>query len=72
MAGFDGYGGYLGIDLGATGFFRTAHYRERWWIVDPAGHPFFSQGINHVTFDGTFSWVHLGGGTAGAFQITSG
>lgn len=53
VAGFDEYGGYLGIDLGATGFFRTAHYRERWWIVDPAGHPFFSQGINHVTFDGT-------------------
>lgn len=27
--------------------------RRAWWLVDPDGHPFFSQGINHTTFTGT-------------------
>ncbi len=53
VSGFDRFGGYAAIDLGATGFFRTAQHEGRWWLVDPDGHPFFSQGINHVTFAGT-------------------
>ena len=50
---FDAYGGALAVALPATGFFRTAQVGGRWWIVDPEGHPFFSQGVNNVTFDGT-------------------
>ncbi len=51
--GFDRYGGYTGITVEATGFFRTERIDGRWWLVDPDGHPFFSQGINHATFIGT-------------------
>ncbi len=53
VSGFDRDGGYLGVDLGATGYFHTARYGGRWWLVTPEGHPFWSQGINHVAFDGT-------------------
>lgn len=53
VSGFDAHGGYLGVQLEATGFFRVQRYEGRWWLVTPAGHPFFSQGVNHVTFAGT-------------------
>ena len=32
----------------ATGFFRTEHDGERWWLVDPEGHGFYSLGLNAV------------------------
>lgn len=51
--GFDAYGGFTGVALDATGYFRTERVDDRWWLVDPDGHPFFSQGINHATFVGT-------------------
>lgn len=53
MSGFDRYGGSTSMTLEATGAFRTAEIGGRWWLVDPDGHPFFSQGINNVTFEGT-------------------
>lgn len=53
ISGFGRYGGYTGITLDATGYFRTEQIDGRWWLVDPDGHPFFSQGINHTTFTGT-------------------
>jgi hypothetical protein len=33
----------------ATGFFRTAFARDRWWLVTPDGRPFYANGIDHVT-----------------------
>jgi agarase len=51
--GFDRWGGWTGRTLDATGFFRTEQVDGGWWLVDPDGHPFFSQGVNHVSFDGT-------------------
>jgi agarase len=51
--GFDQYGGWNGTSLGATGAFRTAQVDGRWWLVDPDGHPFFSNGVNHVVAEGT-------------------
>lgn len=33
----------------ATGFFRTAAARGRWWLVTPEGRPFYANGIDHVT-----------------------
>lgn len=41
--------------LAATGFYRTerrpdASGRERWWLVDPRGRPFFSLGVNAIQF----------------------
>ena len=48
--GRDPYGGLLnGPALPATGFFRTAEYGGRWWLVTPAGHLFFSLGVNDIT-----------------------
>lgn len=41
------YGGYLpGPTLRATGFFRTEKYKGKWYLVDPEGKLFFSQGIH--------------------------
>jgi hypothetical protein len=48
-AGWDKYGGWAaGPVLEATGFFRTEKYQDKWWLVDPDGHLFFSQGIDCV------------------------
>lgn len=43
------YGGWsAGPQLEATGFFRTAKHEGNWWLVDPEGRLFFSQGIDCV------------------------
>jgi hypothetical protein len=48
-AGWDQYGGWAnGPRLDATGFFRTQKYEGKWWLVDPDGRLFFSQGIDCV------------------------
>ena len=35
----------------ATGYFTTVHKHGRWFFVTPAGQPFFSTGVDHVTSD---------------------
>ncbi|HEX4120012.1 MAG TPA: beta-galactosidase [Verrucomicrobiae bacterium] len=46
---WDKYGGASsGPKLDATGFFRTQKYRGKWWLVDPDGRLFFSDGIDCV------------------------
>lgn len=45
----DRFGGWLGTQLRATGFFRTEKRGGRWLLVSPEGHPFFSLGVNAVT-----------------------
>jgi len=48
--GWDKYGGWgAGPLVKATGFFRTEKYHGKWWLVDPDGHLFFSQGIDCVS-----------------------
>lgn len=63
---FDAYGGWLGKRKEATGFFRTEHDGDRWWLIDPLGHPFFSVGPDCVRpfmggpiqgIEGLFSWI---------------
>jgi hypothetical protein len=45
----DKYGGWAaGPRLEATGHFRTAKYRDQWWLVDPEGRLFWSEGIDCV------------------------
>jgi hypothetical protein len=40
----------------ATGFFRTARVQEKWVLIDPHGHPFFSTGMNLVAAEaGSFA-----------------
>lgn len=52
---WDQYGGWAkGPLLKATGFFRTEKRGGKWWLVDPEGRLFFSQGIDCVRmFDAT-------------------
>jgi hypothetical protein len=46
---WDKYGGWkTGPLLLGTGFFRTAKYRGKWWLVDPDGRLFFSNGIDCI------------------------
>lgn len=42
------WGGWTERQFEATGFFRTHHDGDRWWLVDPDGHPFVSIGLNTV------------------------
>ncbi|MFH1069443.1 MAG: hypothetical protein V1794_07445, partial [Candidatus Glassbacteria bacterium] len=52
-ADWDRYGGWeKGPKLKATGFFYTAKYEGKWWLVDPEGRLFFSHGIDCVISEG--------------------
>jgi hypothetical protein len=42
------WGGWKERAFEATGFFRTQHDGQRWWLVDPEGHPFWSAGCDCV------------------------
>jgi hypothetical protein len=51
---WDQYGGWAaGPKLEATGFFRVQKHEGKWWLVDPLGHLFWSQGIDCVGEDGS-------------------
>jgi len=39
--------------VSARRFFRVRELGGRWWLVDPAGRPFFAVGTNRVTFHAT-------------------
>ncbi|MCL1888456.1 MAG: hypothetical protein FWF96_06255, partial [Kiritimatiellaeota bacterium] len=52
------WGGDASRKWDATGFFRTAFEENRWWLVDPDGHPFWSAGMDCVR-------AHISGYTAG-------
>ncbi|MBT8045086.1 MAG: beta-galactosidase, partial [Verrucomicrobiae bacterium] len=48
---FNKYGGWVnGPKLKATGYFYTTKHHGKWWLVDPSGCLFFSQGINTVGY----------------------
>lgn len=62
-AHWDQYGGWAnGPKLDTTGFFRTQKVKGKWWLVDPEGRLFFSQGIDCVSYheqtptEGRESW----------------
>jgi len=49
--GWNQYGGWLdGPKLEATGRFRVAKWRDKWWFVDPDGRLFWSHGLVRVTW----------------------
>jgi hypothetical protein len=46
--GWSRYGGTQSKRFKATGFFRTEHDGQRWWLVDPDGYGFFSAGLDCI------------------------
>jgi hypothetical protein len=46
--GWSKWGGWKEKTFDATGFFRTEHDGERWWLVDPDGCAFWSAGMDCV------------------------
>lgn len=53
--GYDSWGGWQGISTTATGRFRTERIDGVWWLITPAGHGFFSVGVDHLRPGGDFS-----------------
>jgi hypothetical protein len=52
--GFSEWGGLAArVEKGTkpNGFFRTHYDGTRWWLLDPAGHPFWSTGLDSVRVD---------------------
>ncbi len=44
----DRFGGDDSRKYIATGFFRTQKINDRWWVIDPSGHPFYVVAMNGV------------------------
>ncbi|MEO6800307.1 MAG: beta-agarase [Rhodanobacter sp.] len=58
IGGVDAYGGRLDVQgLHQTGWFHAQKHGDRWYLVTPAGHAFFSLGVNAVASDGGRSYV---------------
>ena len=58
MAGRSKYGGWAnGPKLEATGYFRTEKIEDKWALVDPEGHVFFSSGIANVRLANTTTFT---------------
>jgi hypothetical protein len=45
---WDSFGGWKDNKFNATGYFRTEHDGQRWWIVDPEGNSFLSIGVDCI------------------------
>jgi hypothetical protein len=48
---FSRWGGWQAKRVASTGFFRTHHDGNRWWLVDPEGCLFWSTGLDCVRVD---------------------
>lgn len=44
----DKFGGNAGATYKATGYFRTEKINDRWWVIDPAGHPIVITAVNSI------------------------
>jgi hypothetical protein len=50
-AAFSAWGGLAARTASPGRFFRTHHDGQRWWLLDPDGHPFWSAGLDSVNVD---------------------
>lgn len=53
------YGGWLDVQLEATGHFRTTLYKDAWYLVDPDGYLFFGAGPNSVKAESAYASISL-------------
>lgn len=51
------YGGRADRQLKATGHFRVQQVGDRWWVIDPAGSPWYAMGVCSVRMNGTQAGV---------------
>lgn len=56
-AGWSRYGGWLDKKFDATGFFHIRHDGRRWWLVDPDGYAFISNGVCYGSRMGVHGFV---------------
>jgi hypothetical protein len=56
---FSRWGGWTGRQVEGTGFFRTHHDGDRWWLVDPGGYLFWSAGLDCVSVDTIAAYTGL-------------
>ncbi len=54
-AGWSRCGGWLEKRFEATGWFRREHDGRRWWLVDPDGYAFFSNGVCYGNRTGIYA-----------------
>lgn len=52
--GFSKWGGWTEKRFDATGFFRLERENDKWWLVDPDGYAFFSNGVCYGERVGVF------------------
>ena len=58
--GWSRYGGWLNKRFDQTGWFHTVHDGRRWWLVDPDGYAFFSNGMCYGNRTGIYGMAdHL-------------
>lgn len=70
IPGLDTFGGRTDLPvLKATGFFHAQKQGDRWWLVTPEGHAFFSLGVNAVNLTDARTYVQ---GREFMFADTSG
>lgn len=55
--GWSSWGGWTGIKSEATGFFRIEKINNRWWLIDPDGYAFFSNGVCYAERAGVFGFT---------------
>jgi len=55
--GWSKFGGYTELRFDATGFFHTHFDGKRWWLVDPEGYAFFSNGVCYGSRMGVHGFV---------------
>ncbi|AEV29398.1 Beta-galactosidase [Sphaerochaeta pleomorpha str. Grapes] len=56
-SGWSRYGGYRKLKFDATGYFHSHHDGKRWWLVDPDGYAFLSNGICYGARMGVHGFV---------------
>lgn len=58
MAGRSKFGGWVdGPKFDATGYFRTEKIEDKWALIDPEGHVFFSSGLANVRLANTTTFT---------------
>ncbi|MDF2986542.1 MAG: Beta-galactosidase [Eubacterium sp.] len=55
--GWSRFGGWTDLKFDATGFFHTNYDGKRWWLVDPDGYAFFSNGMCYGSRMGVHGFV---------------